>query len=297
MKNKFIVIAFIFFSIMLSTILVNAIDISVENYYPTPAEAGDYFTVWLKALNREDFKVEKPVIRLKASYPFSLDPGEQQEVVVDEIEAKSSVTRSFKIRVDKQAKEGNNTISFEYKDCEGCVWQEKTMAITVVEFQTMFDVVLQEINSEGVFIAVANIGKNPANAVTVSIPEQDYFTTDLISASIVGNLDSGDYTIAGFKILSKQRNIREKQDLFVQIDYTDPFGTRRTVVEKVLLNPSSLSGVSSNFTGTQFTGTQGRNTQSSSFLTNIWFWVSLVLLGIIAFLLRRDIKRRIYMLK
>lgn len=286
MKKK--IIFLILFGIILDGILVSAIDVSVDNYYPTPVEAGDYFNVWLKITNREENAVENSAIKFKPNYPFSLDPGEKNEVVIEKLELGGSITKKFKIRVDKEAKEGDNDISFEYKDCGGCVWEEMGTPITVTEFQTMFDIVLQELSNEGVYIAIANIGKNTANAITVSIPEQDYFKTDLISASIVGNLDSGDYTIAAFKILPKQKErINENKELFVQIDYTDPFGIRRSVTKKIMLNPSSLGRVSvegENVQNTQF-GSRGMK-QGSSFLRNIWFWVALILVII---LLRKKI--------
>jgi len=265
-------------TLILTIGLVNAVDITVENYYPTPVEAGDYFTIWVKMTNYGESVAENSAVRFKQSYPFLLDPGEEQEKVVSRIESKGASTQRFKIRVNKEAKEGDNNLVFEYKDCDGCVWKEKSVPITVIEFQTMFDVVLQELTTDGVFIAIANIGKNPANAITVSIPEQEFFKTDITSASIVGNLDSGDYTIAGFKILPNQQGIKEKQELFVQIDYTDPFGVRRTIVEQVLLNPSALSKTSMDIDAMR---AKGGMKSKSSFLTNVWFWAFIILLVLI----------------
>ncbi|MBU2639119.1 MAG: hypothetical protein KKG75_00240 [Nanoarchaeota archaeon] len=275
------IIFLILISVVLNLSFVNALDVAVENYYPTPVEAGDYFNVWLKVTNREEAAVEGAVVQFKPSFPFSLDPGEEEQIVIDKVNAKSSVTKKFKIRVDKEAKEGENTIAFSYKDCSGCVWKEINMPITVIEYQTMFDIVLQEMNTDGVFFAIANIGKNSANAVTIRIPEQEFFRTDLISASIVGNLDSGDYTIVGFKI-SPVDKMNEEKELFIQIDYTDPFGVRRSVVKQIMINPSSLlrasggvadTGSSSVPTGFNRAGMQ----QQSSFYTNVWFWTSIVL--------------------
>jgi hypothetical protein len=263
-----------------------AIGISVDNYYPTPVEAGDYFIIWLKVTNEGDNVIEDGAIRFKQTYPFSLDPGEEKEKILSGLEQKGVVIQRFRVRVDKEAKEGENYIAFEYKDCSGCVWKEKNIPITVIEFQTMFDVVLQEVTSEGVFIAIANIGKNPANAITVSIPEQEFFKTDLTSASIVGNLESGDYTIAAFKILPNQRGVNEKKELFVKLDYTDPFGIRRSVVKQILLNPSSLIGTSVAGEETQFGSS--RRGQGSSLLTNFWFWASVVL---IILLFRNQLKK------
>jgi len=282
MKNKIALIS-VLIGILISAGLVSALDISVDNYYPTPVQAGEYFTLWIRVMNNEDNAVENSAIRFKDSYPFSLDPTEQGEIIISKLEARSAVTKRFKVRVDEQAKEGDNSILFEYKDCASCLWKEKSMSVTVVEAQTNFDVVLQEITTEGVFIAIANIGKNPANAITVSIPEQEDFKTDLTSAAIVGNLESGDYTITSFKVSPKQRGATEKMELSVQIDYTDPFGTRRTAIKQVSLNPATLSGLSTNTgstTGTRnFSGSAGT---SSGLLTNTWFWVSVVLAVILA---------------
>ena len=281
MNKKYILIFILLFSMVLIIKTADAsLDVSVDNYYPNPVEAGDYFTVWLKVTNREETTTSYS-IKFKPSYPFSLDPGEEN-TITGEVGPKGSVTERFKIRVDKEAKEGDNDMVFEYGGCGGCVLEEKSMSITVVEFQTMFDVVVQEISTEGVFIAIANIGKNPANAITVSIPEQEYFKTDLISSSIVGNLESGDYTIAAFKILPLKKEIKEKQELNVQIDYTDPFGVRRTVIRKVLLNPASLSSLNTDELAAS------KTKQSSTIITNIWFWVSLVLAIL---LLKKPIKK------
>ncbi|MEM4244587.1 MAG: hypothetical protein QW404_02540 [Candidatus Nanoarchaeia archaeon] len=276
MKKKITSTFLVLTAMLLSIGLVNALDINVDNYYPTPVQAGEYFTIWIRVSNNENNAVQNSAIRFKESYPFSLDPTEEPEIVIDTLNAKSAVTKRFKVRVDEQAKEGDNSIVFEYKDCAGCQWKEKTMPITVVEAQTSFDVVLQEITTEGVFIAIANIGKNPANAITVSIPEQENFMTELTSASIVGNLESGDYTIVSFKISPKQRGVSEKKELTVQVDYTDPFGARRTAIKQILVNPATLSGSAMTGTAGTFAGRTSTGT-TSSFLKNTWFWVSVAL--------------------
>ena len=287
MKNKTILALLALLSMMLSTGIANAIEVSIENYYPTPVEAGNYFTVWLKVSNPEANPTVRSGVRFESSYPFSLDPGEEKEVIINKLEAGASVTKSFKIRVDQEAKEGENNIAFDFKNCDGCTWNKKTMPITVIEYQTMFDVVLQEVTPEGVFIAIANIGKNSANAVTVSVPEQESFKTDLVSSSIVGNLASGDYTLAGFKIVPQQADQKERQPLSLQIAYTDPFGVRRTVVKQVMLSPASLSKVSM-----AADLAAGRTKQNSSLTKNIWFWTTLGLALIAAILALKRTRKR-----
>ena len=233
-------------------------------------------------MNYGDIRSEGAGIKFIPEYPFSLDPGENNEIIIKELPIGKSVIQGFKVRVDAGAREGENNIAFAYKDCLGCEWKEQSFPVTVLEAQTMFDIVLQEISSEGVFFAIANIGKNPANAVTVRIPEQENFGTKLISASIVGNLESGDYTMVGFQIIPKQSKIPgeekirslEEKTLTIQIDYTDPLGERRTVQETIMLNPSTLimnEGITA----------MGMRGKKQSFFSGFWFWV--VLIAVIVF--------------
>lgn len=296
MKNNFI---FLTVFILLGSIFliseVSAIDIGVDNYYPTPAPAGDYFNVWLKVTNNDNTEADNVVVRLKQTYPFSVDPGDEEGIILSNIPEGGFSLAKLKVRVDSGALEGDNPITFQYKDCPSCVWKEKTVSVTVQETQTSFDTVLQEIGTEGVYIAIANIGKNSANAVTVRIPEQDNFKTGAISSSIVGNLASGDYTIVSFTITSKSDRSNmpvegqtkaanqgmptevsnEEKNLTVQIDYTDTSGVRRTSLETIKIDPSSLS-VSS--LGTTDIASRNTTTKSNSVFSNIWFWGVMILL-------------------
>ncbi|MDD5253625.1 MAG: hypothetical protein PHG05_00795 [Candidatus Nanoarchaeia archaeon] len=276
------------------TVVSASVEISANSYYPSPAEAGGYVTVELKVMNKGNLPTDA-VVKFEESYPFYMDPGEQTEFTLEDIDENSVALQKFKVRIDSAAKDGENSVVFKYKDCAGCEWKEKGIPITVIEAQTTFDVVLQELNTEGVYIAIANIGKNTANAVTVRIPEQDYFTTDLISASIVGNLESGDYTLVSFQIVPKSQAIvppisedettktpkqtsTEKQDLKIQIDYTDPLGIRRTVYESIPMSVSSLKSTSASALGT---ASMGVAKSSSGFFSGFWFWAFIVLvLGI-----------------
>lgn len=313
MRNKKILTTFfVILAFVLGLGMVSAIDVSIDNYYPAPVEAGEYLNVWLKVTNRGNAEAQNAVVKLKQSFPFSLDPGEPEEIVISSIKGGGFVIEKFKIRVDGGAAEGENKLIFQYADYKGGEWKEKTMPITVIESQTSFDVVLQELNEEGVFIAIANIGKNPANAVTIRIPEQEDFKTQTVSASIVGNLASGDYTLVGFKIIPKSETQRtmpsedvsaeerqqmrqqvasEDQSLLIQIDYTDPLGIRRTIFKEIPLNPATLLSVSSEL-GTAM-GTRGFNrttTSATSFLSNTWFWISI---GLIALMIGNKLYKRV----
>lgn len=317
MKSKYLFLGlFVILGIFLSSGLASAIDVSVENYYPTPVEAGDYLNVWVTVSNKDVSIVNGAIMKLKVSYPFSLDPGEDKQTVINNLVGNGGfATYKLKVRVDAGAKEGENTLIIQYADCGTCDWKEKNIPITVVESQTTFDVVLQEVTSDGIYLAIANIGKNPANGITVRIPTQENFKTKLVSSSIVGNLESGDYTLVNFQILptfNMQRPVLDKnsnkgggkeqrviynetevKELLVQVDYTDSLGVRRTILKNVQLDTAAITLLSSSMAQTFSSGNISSRTGNTGLLKNIWFWVSIILLAVIVFkVVHKRIKKK-----
>jgi hypothetical protein len=145
-----------------------------------------------------------------------------------------------------------------------------------VSGETDFDVTFSESSAGQTSLSVANTGNNPAYSVTVRIPEQDNFVVRGSTASIVGNLDKGDYTIVSFQITSKsasfggtgaanvtqqrpllegdrqklrenfsRRNASENNNLKVLIEYTDATGIRQTVEKTVPIQLMTMSSYGS----------------------------------------------------
>lgn len=74
----------------------------------------------------------------------------------------------------------------------------------VVAGTTDFELSYQE-TMGSLSLNVANVGVNPASAVTVSLPQQDNFNVVGSSSSVLGSLNPGDYTSAIFQIQHKLR--------------------------------------------------------------------------------------------
>ena len=163
--------------------------------------------------------------------------------------------------------------------------------------ETDFDVTLAESSASGTSLSVANTGTNPAYSVAVRIPQQELFKVQGSTASIVGNLDKGDYTIVSFQITSAsqrfggagaasqqsplseeerqtygedvpQRNAAQDSNLIVVIEYTDATGLRRTIDKNVSIQSTAMS-----FDVTQF---NPRMSQQQS------IWHNSTLIGTIA---------------
>ena len=131
----------------------------------------------------------------------------------------------------------------------------------VVAGTTDFEISYQE--TMGSFsLNVANIGVNPASAVTVSLPRQNNYSVAGSSSSVLGNLNPGDYTSAIFQITKKGT----ENTLEVEIQYTDTSGKRHKDTKELVLD-LSLAGAQAG---------SRKTTEGTSFTT----WI-LVIAGIV----------------
>lgn len=121
----------------------------------------------------------------------------------------------------------------------------------VVAGTTDFEISYQE--TMGSFsLNVANIGVNPASAVTVSLPRQKNYSVTGSSSSVLGNLNPGDYTSAIFQITKNGA----ENTLEVEIQYTDTSGKRHKDTKELVLDLSSAetqAGSRKTTDGTSFT--------------------------------------------
>jgi hypothetical protein len=177
-----------------------------------------------------------------------------------------------------------------------------TFAGVYVGGGTDFDVAFSD-NANGIMsFSVANIGSNPANSVSVVIPEQPVWSVSGTNSVIIGNLNKGDYTVASFKLQSSISNMSSQNrvprnnsnsqgrpmqrsmngstnsssdTVLVQIAYTDTMGERTVVQKEVkigLQNVASADGL----TGSQ--GRKGAVPQASVFSTYMWYFIGAAVL-------------------
>lgn len=186
-----------------------------------------------------------------------------------------------------------------------------TIAGVYVGGGTDFDVAFSDNSNGQMSFTVANVGSNPANSVSVIIPDQDGWSVSGPNSAIIGNLNKGDYTVASFKLQSSisnvtfqnragrnnsnsqgrsiQRSTNSSPDtLLMQIAYTDTMG-ERTVVDKQL--KLGIQNIASAGGQTAFQGQRGATQQASVFSTYIWYFLGITVLvgGVVV---QRKYKRR-----
>jgi hypothetical protein len=173
-----------------------------------------------------------------------------------------------------------------------------TIAGVYVGGGTDFDVAFSDNANGQMSFSVANIGSNPANSVSVIIPEQNSWSVSGPNSVIIGNLNKGDYTVASFKLQSSsnmtfqnrairnnsysrsgQRSTNSSPDtMIMQIAYTDTMG-ERTLVEKAIKLGSQNIG-SANGTN-DYQGRRGAG-QQSTFSDYTYYFIGIaVLAGIV----------------
>ncbi|MBN2067973.1 MAG: COG1361 S-layer family protein [Candidatus Diapherotrites archaeon] len=144
----------------------------------------------------------------------------------------------------------NVTISFT--DIDGTQTQESQVGL-IVGGKTDFEVSAEMLSTGQVSISIANVGSNNADAVVVRIPDQAGVTVSGSTASILGNLNKGDFTLANFQMRVTSNQERQfptgnrdtttgagvpsnRGTLLVEIDYTDTTGERQKVEKELELN-------------------------------------------------------------
>jgi hypothetical protein len=111
------------------------IENDLVNQDPDPAEPGKYVDIRFKVNNLGGEDTGKFIFELLPKYPFSLEPGDSATRRLGQIDArlvgKNSYILYYKVRVDKDAVEGNNPIEVRFSTTNGISWQKITFNIRV----------------------------------------------------------------------------------------------------------------------------------------------------------------------
>lgn len=262
----------------------------VLKYGPFPVNPGDFFDVWIKAENIGNEDALNATFELVPKYPFS--STDELVKVYGRIsgargeEDENQVVIKYRVKTADNAPEGTNTLEIRFSPSEGIGKTTEKLEIEVGKTKTKFDVVMQDSTQQGTSLAIANIGENPAIAVTVRINKQEGFTLRGPQASIIGNLDKGDFTTVTFQIAA-ERNANELQ---VQVEYTDIAGVRNRITKKVPVDIRS-SGLFSE--GVTHEGGPGGFNRTSGGSLSMLLYVGIgVILSIVFMLIRKKIRKK-----
>jgi len=171
---------------------------------------------------------------------------------------------------------------------------------------TDFDIAFSETSSGQTSFTIANIGSNPASSVSVIVPQQEGWTVSGSNSMIIGNLNTGDYTVASFELQSsqsgmdatgQQKNMTQEElmaqrtqtqgYLKIQIAYTDTMGERKLVEKEVSMNSQNLVGTTTDSEATTTQATmanfRGRGMVQQKSFFSMYKWYIMVLAVLVVF--------------
>ncbi|VVB83783.1 Uncharacterised protein [uncultured archaeon] len=289
-KNKIFVLLALSFVVMLR--LVSAADnynVEVTDVSPTSLTPGEQTELSFKIENTGNVDLDNIVFSWEEKTGSILPVGSSNTQSTDSLGEGDDEEFNFDVFTSASASPGlyGLTLTIKFNNDNGTAITETSNVGIIVGGQTDFDISISDSSSTGTILSVANIGKNPAESVTIIIPEQSNFKTSGSSSSIIGNLDKGDYSVASFQLVSYSSS----SSLNVEIQYTDTTGTRQTLTKTVEIPSSSLgTQVSASPSTSSTTGYAAKNTsQNSNTFLIIGFVVSILFtIGIIIFIIKKN---------
>jgi len=288
MMNKLFLLIFILGILSGSFVSVSAstscdLHITVVNQDPYPAVPNDYVEVVFQMSGVQNPDCKGAWFELIPSYPFSLDEKDSLRILDEStwvFNYKNDWMIPYTLRVDKNALDGAPEIEVHYApgSWSSDSYFSEGFNVTVEDSRTSFDAVIQEISGSEISIAIANVGEYTANSVVVRVPEQEDFKATGTDGQMVGNLDSGDYSIVSFDISSEKT--QTEGTLEIEIYYTDNIGERRIIINDFSINSNDIS--------TKEEIEEGKRERGLS--SSLIFWVIIVIIGIILIAKRKKIK-------
>ena len=223
-----------------------------------------------------------------------LPVGSDNTKYIKYIDIGNNSNLEYQVIADTNAQPGLYKINLHLSYQDSLSNQTKTIntiAGIYVGGGTDFDVAFSDNSNGQMSFSVANIGSNPANSVSVGIPQQRSWSVSGSNSVIIGNLNKGDYTVASFKLQSSisnqttqnrstrnntnmQRQTNSSSDtVLMQIAYTDTMGERKIVEKEVKIGNQNVVST------TGSTSFQGRTAAQQTSVTSnyTWYLVGLII--------------------
>ncbi len=271
---------FLTFSFLISLASATCdLEASLLNQDPYPAVPGDYVELVFQIDGVENTDCGLITFELLEKYPIEFDPGTDSKQVIQggtyTRDRSSFFMAPYKVRVDADALDGDNTIEVDFSDSSSPQdsHQTKQFNLNVEDVKVEFEIFVKNYDSSTneITFQILNIEENDIYALTLEIPKQEGLEVKGANRNIVGDLDSNDYTTTTFEA------IPEDGEITLNLIYTDEINERRTVSKKVTFDSSYFEGRIADKTETPW--------------VTIIIWI-LVILGIGIYIYKRQKKKK-----
>jgi len=206
----------IILGILIMFVLTNlsfAIEVSVNNYDPKPAEAGKFVNVWFKIDNEDDTKTSELYINILPKDGLSLSQGETSRKKVGIIGAASSQTIQYRLKVEDNAIKGPNFVEVNIEQSTGKFSFDLPIEVEEKDRQDV-DLEVGLIRSDPTRIkpddefvkldvTLQNLGDTTAKGVQATLknlPKGIEFSESYSNTELIGNVDADGTKTATFYI-------------------------------------------------------------------------------------------------
>ncbi len=215
-----------------------------------------------------------------------LPVGSDNSRFISYIEVGGSAEVEYQVIADTNADPGLYRLSlFLEHDSLNEGYEVETIAGVYVGGDTDFDISLSESSMTETSFTIANIGSNPAYSVLVSLPTQKGWKISPPTSTIIGNLNTGDYTVATFTLSQGSAT-----ELALEIAYTNTMGQRQ-VVEKIVEFQSFSRNATTEIKESRM-GSRGMPSSQPSFFEQYNWQIVVIVLVILALVFRGWIKKK-----
>jgi hypothetical protein len=239
--KKRIIWAFISSIFLISLVLAQSCELEVAliNQDPYPAIPEDYVEVVFQINGISNPECGVVTFEVKEDYPFSLDKTEANPITINTGAYQSGYSSfyisPYKIRIDKEALDGNNPLEVGYRYSSAISKAEvlKAFDINIQDSRADFEIFVKdyELSTNTMTFELLNIEENDIEALTIEIPKQENINVKGPNINIVGDLDSNEFTTADFEATS------EGGEITLNIKYTDSINVRRALTKTVNFDP------------------------------------------------------------
>ncbi len=236
--------------------------LSIKSIKPSSFRPGESTAMEIMIQNTGDSKLNNLLLSWKIEDDVVLPHGADNKISISSLEPGSEYKITIPIAVGTEAVPNVYplTVIGSYTDQTGTLVSLNSTVGLTIGGTTDFGVSLQQVSGGTVTLSVANIGINKAVAISVKIPEQEAFAVEGASEVFLGNLNSGDYTVASFRLKSKGEG-----SLIVEVYYTDTAGNRDMGRNDVDIYASGLGQLQGSGSGFM----EGQHSESKSGLNYI----------------------------
>lgn len=237
------------------------IDLVLLNQNPDPGQPGRYVELRFRTDNLGTLSAEDVIFELVPQYPFSLDPGDSPTRKIGTIYGRAtgdeSATLYYKLRVDKNAIEGNNQIRLKYSIDGGSNWvlaDEFDVRIQTIDASVGITSVkstptkIEPGKNADVRVTLVNLADSLLNDISLKLvlgsDSMPFAPLNSSSEKRVKSLDSGESVDFVFKLITLADADSKVYKVPIEITYLDESDKLHNTSDIIALVVGSLPDMS-----------------------------------------------------